>query len=178
MLLKSASDVWLSEGGLEPLRGNHFTIEITDNQGNKMPDQGQFSILTIPAIADGVQIAQYAPVNSYFPVPGMKEHAGCVPFSFRACTDVRALRFFVDWRNTIYSPNTDEIALYNASVGSGKIRIFQPATCPNEPKEIDMVVELHGIWPVVVNYNEFSMDADGTNLTFQVSMAVTDVVLV
>ena len=182
MLLKSASDVWLTgEGlGLEPVRQNHFELEVTDNNGKRMPDLGQYTIQNIPSISDPLQIAQYAPVNSYFPVPGMKEHAGSVPLTFRACTDTKALAFFVDWRNSIYSPSSDEVALYSAAIGSGKITPYKPGEgkdCPGEPEALDKVIELQGIWPVVVSFNEWSMDADGEHVTFQVTMAVTDMVI-
>jgi hypothetical protein len=183
-LLKSASDVWLTGDGLglEPIRQNHFEISIIDNQGTRMPDIGQYSILSLPSISNPVQIAQYAMVNSYFPVPGIKEHGGSIPLVFRSCSNTKALEFFTAWRSRVYNAESDTVGLYMNVIGSGEITPYKPGEagrgCPQEPEELGKKVRLEGIWPVDVLFNEFSMDAEGANLTFQVVFAVTDAYIV
>lgn len=178
MLLKSASEVWLGgELGLEPFRSNHFELTLLDNNGTKMPDLGQYSIQTVPSFSNPSQIVQYGMFNSFFPVPGMKEHGGNNSLVFRATTETEALKFFTEWRKQVYDPEQDAVGLYADVVGSGSLTPYEPGKgqdCPGAPEASKAKIQLDGVWPVDVLFGEWSMDADGTHATFQVVLAVTD----
>lgn len=175
-LLINPSQVILTPNthGLEPVRKNHFFVEIQAGNGAKAPEECAYLVKSFDPPAKAVEVKTVRFLNHNKTYPGERSAVEAAPLVLRCMSKgpakSEAHQFFRDWFYAIYSGNADSVGLITER-NLGQI-VLKPVRVQTSPFA---TVTLVGAWPSSIKIGGVDADSDGDCLDFTVIFQCQDV---